>query len=105
MQKMIGKTFTEKGFTSTTICMDAQLPFGGYNESTRITLEIIIPKDTKGAYVYKISDSPAEFEFLIDKNTTYKVIDAGERGISVKDYKGNESKKTERYMVLKVIKQ
>ena len=105
MQKMIGKTFTEKGFTSSTICMDEQLPFGGYNESTRITLEIIIPKDTKGAYVYKISDSPAEFEFLIDKNTTYKVIDAGEREISVKDYKGNESKKTERYMVLKVIKQ
>ena len=99
MRKMIGKKFTEKGFTSTTLCSDTQLAFGG------ITLEIIAPKETKGAYLYKISDSPAEFEFLIDKNTTYEVVDAGEREITVKDYKGNYEKKTERFMTLKVVEQ
>jgi hypothetical protein len=105
MRKMIGKTFTEKGFTSTTICSDAQLPFGGINNPTKTTLEIIVPKNIRGAYIYKISESPAEFEFLIDRNTTYKIIDAGEREISVKDYKGNISNQIERYMLLKVIKQ
>lgn len=105
MKKMIGKTFTEKGFTSTTICSDAQLPFGGINNPTKTTLEIIVPKNIRGAYIYKISESPAEFEFLIDRNTTYKIIDAGEREISVKDYKGNISNQIERYMLLKVIKQ
>lgn len=93
MRKMIGKKFTEKGFTSTTLCSDTQLAFGGIDKPTRTTLEIIAPKETKGAYLYKISDSPAEFEFLIDKNTTYEVVDAGEREITVKDYKGNYEKK------------
>lgn len=105
MRKMIGKKFTEKGFTNTTLCSDTQLAFGGIDKPTRTTLEIIAPKETKGAYLYKISDSPAEFEFLIDKNTTYEVVDAGEREITVKDYKGNYEKKTERFMTLKVVEQ
>lgn len=105
MRKMIGKKFTEKGFTSTTLCSDTQLAFGGIDKPTRTTLEIIAPKETKGAYLYKISDSPAEFEFLLDKNTTYEVVDAGEREITVKDYKGNYEKKTERFMTLKVVEQ
>ena len=105
MRKMIGKKFTEKGFTSTTLCSDTQLAFGGIDKPTRTTLEIIAPKETKGAYLYKISDSPAEFEFLIDRNTTYEVVDAGEREITVKDYKGNYEKKTERFMTLKVVEQ
>lgn len=105
MRKMIGKKFTEKGFTSTTLCSDTQLAFGGIDKPTRTTLKIIAPKETKGAYLYKISDSPAEFEFLIDKNTTYEVVDAGEREITVKDYKGNYEKKTERFMTLKVVEQ
>ena len=105
MRKMIGKKFTEKGFTSTTLCSDTQLAFGGIDKQPRTTLEIIAPKETKGAYLYKISDSPAEFEFLIDKNTTYEVVDAGEREITVKDYKGNYEKKTERFMTLKVVEQ
>lgn len=105
MRKMVGKKFTEKGFTSTTLCSDTQLAFGGIDKPTRTTLEIIAPKVTKGAYLYKISDSPAEFEFLIDKNTTYEVVDAGEREITVKDYKGNYEKKTERFMTLKVVEQ
>lgn len=105
MRKMIGKKFTEKGFTSTTLCSDTQLAFGGIDKPPRTTLEIIAPKETKGAYLYKISDSPAEFEFLIDKNTTYEVVDAGEREITVKDYKGNYEKKTERFMTLKVVEQ
>lgn len=105
MRKTIGKKFTEKGFTSTTLCSDTQLAFGGIDKPTRTTLEIIAPKETKGAYLYKISDSPAEFEFLIDKNTTYEVVDAGEREITIKDYKGNYKKKTERFMTLKVVEQ
>lgn len=104
MKKAIGKTFVEKGFTSTTVCSDTMLPFG-YGSTNRTTLEIFSePLYTKGAYIYKISEHPAEFEFLIDKNTAFKVVDAGEREIEVKDFRGNIRKEKERYMRLQVIK-
>lgn len=102
MKSSIGRIFTEKGFTSTTVCADAQLPFGGFRD-TKTTLEIYAPRSTRGAYIYKTSDSPAEFEFLIDKNTKFKVLDAGVREIKIKDFRGNERSERERFMVLEVI--
>ena len=102
MKSVIGSIYSEKGFTSATICSDAQLPFGGFKD-TSTTLEIHAPKGTRGAYIYKISDSPAEFEFLIDKNTRFKIIDAGEREIKVKNYRGIYETKNERFMVLEVM--
>lgn len=102
MRKAIGKVYTEKGFTSTTICSDATLPFGGGKE-TQTVLEIFVPKETRGAYIYKISDSPAEFEYLIDKNTKFKVVDAGVREVEHKRWDGKTIKKQERYMRLEVI--
>lgn len=102
MRKAIGKKYTEKGFTSTTVCGDSTLPFGGYKD-TKTKLEIYVPKETRGAYVYKLSDSPAEFEYLIDKNTTFKVVDAGVRDVQIKDYEGNVKTVKERFMKLEVI--
>lgn len=99
MKKSIGKIYTEKGFTSTTICSDTMLPFGG-SKSTKTVLDIYVPTNSRGAYIYKISDSPAEFEYLLDKNTKFKIIDAGEREIT--DKYTNKTFK-ERYMKLEVI--
>lgn len=99
MKKSIGKIYTEKGFTSTTICNDATLPFGG-TSNTKTVLDIYVPTNTRGAYIYKISDSPAEFEFLIDKNTNFKIIDAGERDV-IDKFTGKTIK--ERFMKLEVI--
>ena len=105
----IGKTYTEKGFTSTTIAQDAQLPFGG-RKDTQTVLDIVVPKSTRGAYIYKMADNPAEFEFLIDKGTTYKILDAGERMVKkqVFDFKDRvwvEKEVPERYMKLEVVSQ
>jgi hypothetical protein len=109
MVASIGKLYTEKGFTSTTIAQDAQLPFGGYKD-TQTVLDIIVPKSTRGAYIYKMADNPAEFEFLIDRGTTYKVLDAGERTVrkSIFDLKSREfveKEVPERYMKLEVVSQ
>ena len=109
MVASIGKLYTEKGFTSTTIAQDAQLPFGGHKD-TQTVLDIIVPKSTRGAYIYKMADNPAEFEFLIDKGTTYKVLDAGERTVkkSIFDLKSREfveKEVPERYMKLEVVSQ
>lgn len=98
----IGKTYIEKGFTSTTVCSDTTLPFGGFKD-TKTKLEIYVPKNARGAYIYKISDSPAEFEYLIDKNTKFKIVDAGVRDIDVKDFRGNTKKEKERFMKLEVV--
>ena len=80
------------------------MPFGGFKD-TKTTLDIIVPQSTKGAYIYKVSDSPAEFEFLIDKNTTYKILDAGERDVIVCGLNGKRVTKKERFMILEVIAQ
>ena len=109
MVASIGKLYTEKGFTSTTIAQDAQLPFGGHKD-TQTVLDIIVPKSTRGAYIYKMADNPAEFEFLIDRGTTYKVLDAGERTVkkSIFDLKSREFEEKEvpeRYMKLEVVSQ
>lgn len=105
----IGREYTEKGFTSTTIAQDAQLPFGGFKD-TQTVLDIVVPKSTRGAYIYKMADNPAEFEFLIDRGTTYKVLDAGERTVkkSIFDLKSREfveKEVPERYMKLEVVSQ
>lgn len=109
MVASIGKLYTEKGFTSTTIAQDAQLPFGGHKD-TQTVLDIIVPKSTRGAYIYEMADNPAEFEFLIDRGTTYKVLDAGERTVkkSIFDLKSREfveKEVPERYMKLEVVSQ
>ena len=109
MVASIGKLYTEKGFTSTTIAQDAQLPFGGHKD-TQTVLDIIVPKSTRGAYIYKMADNPAEFEFLIDRGTTYKVLDAGERTVkkNIFDLKSREfveKEVPERYMKLEVVSQ
>lgn len=103
MKKCIGKTYLEKGFTSTTICSDTMLPFGGFNNPAKTTIEIYAPKATRGAYIYKISEHPAEFEFLIDRNTKYRILDAGERTVKVKDYKGNIKEEVERFIKMEVM--
>lgn len=109
MVASIGKLYTEKGFTSTTIAQDAQLPFGGHKD-TQTVLDIIVPKSTRGAYIYKMADNPAEFEFLIDRGTTYKILDAGKRTVkkSIFDLKSREfveKEVPERYMKLEVVSQ
>ena len=109
MVASIGKLYTEKGFTSTTIVQDAQLPFGGHKD-TQTVLDIIVPKSTRGAYIYKMADNPAEFEFLIDKGTTYKVIAAGERMVTkqvfdLKTRSWEEKEVPERFMKLEVVSQ
>lgn len=102
MISTVGKVYVEKGFTSTTVCSDTTLPFGG-TSGTKTKLEIFVPKEVRGAYIYKISDSPAEFEFLIDKNTAFRVVDAGVREIERENWKGKLIKEQERYMKLEVL--
>lgn len=106
MVASIGKTYTEKGFTSTAIAQDAQLPFGGYENPTRTVLDIVVPKSTRGVYIYKMADNPAEFEFLIDKGTTYRVLDAGERTVKKYNWRTDSLEDvSERYMKLEVVSQ
>lgn len=105
MKNSIGKIYVEKGFSSSSVANDIYSPFAA-KSPTRTTLEIVADKRyTRGAYIYKISEHSAEFEFLIDKNTAYKVLDAGEREIEITGPNGKVLRKeNERYMRLLVIK-
>ncbi len=102
MQACIGSTYVEKGFFSTTINVDGALPVGG-NSATKTKLYVNVPKNTRGAFIRKISAHPHELEFLIDKGTKFKILDAGEHIVQRKNHKSEIVDTVERFMILEVL--
>lgn len=107
LSKSIGGQYTEKGFFSTCIFENQTKGFGG---KTPIHIETRVPKGSKGAYINEFSEKKdIEFEFLIDKGTSFDIVDAGERPkmVTKYDFKLHEWKKVEeieKYMILEVLK-
>lgn len=64
---VIGEIFTDPQFTSTSVVKSRTLkkPF---------VVIINVPKGSKGAYIENISNFPNQREFLIDKNSAFRVI-------------------------------
>lgn len=83
LEKMIGKTFTEKGYVSTSL--QYQSKFMGTSKNG-VHMEILVPKGSNGAYIDKFV-AKNEREFLLNKGQRFKVIDAGERTVTVKKTK------------------
>lgn len=63
----IGDIFIEPQFTSTSIVKSKALnkPF---------ILKINVPKGSQGAYIESISQYPAQREFIIDKDSAFKIV-------------------------------
>lgn len=81
-----GEVFILKDFNSTSI--DKQISDRVFKDKENpYMLEIRVPKGTKGMYLGRNSANSTEKEFLIDRNTKYKVIS-----------------KENNYMILEVIK-
>ena len=106
LSKSIGGQYTEKGFFSTCIFENQTKGFGG---KTPIHIEVRVPKGSKGAYINEFSEKKnMEFEFLLDKGTSFNIVDAGERPIMVTKYdfklhEWKEVEEIEKYMVLEVL--
>jgi hypothetical protein len=66
LQKMVGKTVTDKGFMSTSI--NEKKKFGG-----QVSMEIHLPTGAKVSYVAGFSQHPGEQELLLDKGMQYKI--------------------------------
>lgn len=64
----VGNLWSDKGFTSTSIN-----PAGGFGGNVRF--KIICPPGTKGMYIGRKSSHPGENEFLLDKNTQFRVLE------------------------------
>lgn len=73
-------------------------------------MEVRIPKRTSGAYINDFSEKKnTEFEFLLDRDTRFKVLEGGERKIVVNRWVAAEKQwkdveETEKYMILEVLK-
>lgn len=65
---LIGKTFMDRGFTSTSVDIDQSF-FSG------VKLEIEVPKGTPVAYIASISQSPEELELLLGAGTKFRIIE------------------------------
>lgn len=67
---VIGKTFVEKAFSSTTYRTNSEIGFSNTgNESGFLDLRIRAPKETKGIFVDAFS--PGESEVILQKGATY----------------------------------
>lgn len=104
LQGMIGKTYTEKGFTSTSLKYQSKFEGG---KSDAVHIEITVPKGSNGAYIDKYV-SKNEREFLLNKNTNFYVTDAGERVVQVQKYDVKTKQfvtvdKKEKYMKVQVL--
>ena len=68
-KRQIGEVFPEEGFTSTTV--NSAHAFGG------LKLRILVPKGTRSINMdkYGYAEHPGEMELLIQRNTTFKVLE------------------------------
>lgn len=64
----VGAKIKQKQFISTSVTKKGTL-------KNEVLLEINVPKGAKGAYVEKISKYPNQREFLIDKGSTFRILE------------------------------
>jgi len=70
---MIGKTFTDKGFMSTTLVADLLKKFAKEHRYNCV-LKLYLPKGTKGAYISFKNSLLNEQEFLLPPNSKFILI-------------------------------
>ena len=103
MKEAIGKSYVDGGVVSTSVDHGVADHFGAGIYHT--VLEIYAPKSAiKGAYISKMSDFALEYEYLLDKNLEYQVIDAGVRNVTFTGYTTEEpTTRIERYIKLRIV--
>ena len=102
MKNAIGKTVTDNAVVSTSIDHGVAAYFG--TGSYHTVLEIYAPaKLTKGAFIKNFSQYPYEEEILLDRNQTYKILDAGVRTKTVTNFSGDTEDLTERFIKLIIV--
>ncbi len=103
MKEAIGKSYVDGGVVSTSVDHGVADHFGDGIYHT--VLEVYAPKSAiKGAYISKMSDFELEYEYLLDKNLEYQVIDAGVRNVTFTGYTTEEpTTRVERYIKLRIV--
>lgn len=103
MKEAIGKSYVDGGVVSTSVDHGVADHFGDGVYHT--VLEVYAPKSAiKGAYISKMSDYAAEYEYLLDKKLEYQVIDAGVRNVTFNGYTTEEpTTRVERYIKLRIV--
>lgn len=103
MKDAIGKSYVDGGVVSTSVDHGVADHFGDGIYHT--VLEVYAPKSAiKGAYISKMSDFALEYEYLLDKNLEYQVIDAGVRNVTFTGYTIEEpTTRVERYIKLRIV--
>lgn len=103
MKDAIGKSYVDGGVVSTSVDHGVADHFGDGIYHT--VLEVYAPKSAiRGAYISKMSDFELEYEYLLDKNLEYQVIDAGVRNVTFTGYITEEpTTRVERYIKLRIV--
>ncbi len=104
LEKLIGKEYTAKGFTSSGMLPNRFRFTGGKKDA--VHFEIITPKGTNGAFLSM--SKKGENEFLYNRNTRFKILDGGERivkegKLNIRTMQMEEVEITERFLKVQVI--
>ncbi len=96
MVNAIGRTYTCSTVISTTPSLATATRFAVGN--TPALLQLYVPEGlTKGAYIRPISMHSSEYEFLLDCNLQYEIIDAGYKEISFTSFSDSDVGSGEAY--------
>lgn len=103
MKASIGKSYVDGGVVSTSVDHGVADHFGDGVYHT--VLEVYAPKSAiKGAYISRMSDFALEYEYLLNNNLKYQVIDAGVRNVIFTGYSFEEpTTRVERYIKLRIV--
>lgn len=97
-KEMFGKEFIDKGYVSTSLNINE--PFRLNGEDTHTLFEINVKKGTKGAYLGKNSAIASQEEFLLSRNTKFKIKELEIKGVNYIDDYGQEI--SQKVLVVKV---
>lgn len=73
----VGSTFTDKGFSSTTLDSATAKRYAGATDPNRAIMRIRVPKGTPALSTKGLSDNAIEHEVLLRSGTSYRVVGEG----------------------------
>lgn len=74
-EAFIGMTWTDPGYTSTSPSYVSIRGFMGASKGNNVVLHIYAEEGTKGVYMEQWSFYSSEKEFLLDRGTTFRIVD------------------------------
>lgn len=79
-----GDTFQDSAFMSTSASSGVANQFGNQYNKKSVSMEILAPRGTRGAYIEPFTQNFGEAEFLLPRNSKLRIVGVDTSGTAVK---------------------